>query len=116
MTEYEVARLLDAATLVQVRIHTGRSHQIRMHFAEAGHPILADALYGGRRRERKLPVDSAVRRAAEAIGRQALHAQSLGFSHPTTGAKLIFRAPLPDDFLRALAQVELPADKGAEVD
>jgi 23S rRNA pseudouridine1911/1915/1917 synthase len=90
------------ATLAEVTLHTGRTHQIRVHLAEAGHPLLADAVYGGTRREARLPKESRARRAAEAIGRQALHAARLSFEHPRTGRRLSFEAPLPGDFQAAL--------------
>jgi 23S rRNA pseudouridine1911/1915/1917 synthase len=91
------------ATLAEVTLHTGRTHQIRVHLAEAGHPLLADAVYGGTRREARLPADARARRAAQAIGRQALHAARIAFEHPRTGKRLVFEAPLPDDFRAALA-------------
>ncbi len=91
-----------AATLVEVSLHTGRTHQIRVHLFEHGHPLLADATYGGTRREARLPVDDPVRRAAAAIGRQALHAWKLGFEHPATGKVLSIEAPVPEDFEAAL--------------
>jgi 23S rRNA pseudouridine1911/1915/1917 synthase len=91
------------ASLAEIALHTGRTHQIRVHLAEAGHPLLADATYGGTRREARLPADSPVRRAAEAIGRQALHAARLAFDHPRTGRRMTVEAPLPADFRRALA-------------
>jgi 23S rRNA pseudouridine1911/1915/1917 synthase len=91
------------ASLAEVRLDTGRTHQIRVHLGEAGHPLVADALYGGTRREARLAPGHPVRRAAEAIGRQALHAARLAFDHPRTGARLVVEAPLPQDFERALA-------------
>ena len=91
-----------AATLAEVTLHTGRTHQIRVHLAEAGHPLLADAVYGGTRREARLPPDAPARRAARAIGRQALHAWRLAFDHPRTGRRVAVEAPLPDDFRAAL--------------
>jgi 23S rRNA pseudouridine1911/1915/1917 synthase len=90
------------ATLAEVTLHTGRTHQIRVHLAEAGHPLVADAVYGGTRREARLPPESPARRAAQAIGRQALHASRLAFDHPRTGRRVAFEAPLPDDFRAAL--------------
>ncbi|HEX9052858.1 MAG TPA: RluA family pseudouridine synthase [Anaeromyxobacter sp.] len=96
-------RFGDAASLVEVTLHTGRTHQIRVHLAEAGHPLLGDATYGGTRREARLPAESPARRAAEAIGRQALHASRLAFDHPRTGRRVAFEAPLPADFRRAVA-------------
>jgi 23S rRNA pseudouridine1911/1915/1917 synthase len=92
-----------AATLAAVTLHTGRTHQIREHLSEAGHPLLADAVYGGTRREARLPVEDPVRRAAAAVGRQALHAARLAFDHPRTGRRVVFEAPIPADLARALA-------------
>jgi 23S rRNA pseudouridine1911/1915/1917 synthase len=96
-----VERFGKDATLAEVRLETGRTHQIRVHLAEAGHPLLADAAYGGARREARAPGGAAAR-AAAAIGRQALHAWRLAFDHPRTGKRLSFEAPLPADFRRAL--------------
>jgi 23S rRNA pseudouridine1911/1915/1917 synthase len=93
----------EAATLAEVRLHTGRTHQIRVHLAEAGHPLLADATYGGTRREARLPAAHPARRAAAAIGRQALHAWRLAFVHPRTGRRVSFEAPVPADLEAALA-------------
>jgi len=102
ITEWQVEEELAGAALVRIALHTGRTHQIRVHFSESGYPLLADALYGGRRREARLPGDAPLRRAAEAIGRQALHALRLEVAHPSTGLQLAFEAPLPLDFERAL--------------
>ncbi len=103
LTEWRVReRFGDAATLAEVTLHTGRTHQIRVHLAENGHPLLGDATYGGARREARLAADHPARRAAEAIGRQALHAWRLAFDHPGTGMRLRFEAPVPEDLRRAL--------------
>jgi 23S rRNA pseudouridine1911/1915/1917 synthase len=103
VTEWHVVeRFGDRASLAEVRIHTGRTHQIRVHLAEAGHPVLADASYGGSRREARLPPRDPVRRAAEAIGRQALHAWRLAFRHPRTDRLRRFEASLPEDLRAAL--------------
>ena len=103
ITEWAVVeRFGAAATLAEVLLHTGRTHQIRVHLSEAGHPLLADALYGGTRREARAPEGLAAR-AAAAIGRQALHAARLAFDHPRTGKRLRLEAPLPADFRSALA-------------
>jgi 23S rRNA pseudouridine1911/1915/1917 synthase len=91
------------AALLEVALETGRTHQIRVHLSEAGHPLLADASYGGRRREARLGEDDPVRRAAEAVGRQALHAWRIAFDHPRTGRRVRVEAPLPEDLRRALA-------------
>ncbi|MEY4576438.1 MAG: hypothetical protein RL701_1141 [Pseudomonadota bacterium] len=97
VTHVRVLEPLHEATLVECRLETGRTHQIRVHLSEAGHALLADTLYGKPAREERL------REASEAIGRQALHARTLGFQHPVTGEALLFEAPPPADFLRALA-------------
>jgi 23S rRNA pseudouridine1911/1915/1917 synthase len=96
-------RFGETAALLEVDLETGRTHQIRVHFAEAGHPLLADRVYGGQRREARLEEDDPVRLAAAAIGRQALHAWRLAFSHPRSGKALRFEAPIPRDLKAALA-------------
>ncbi len=104
VTEWRVReRFGEAATLAEVALHTGRTHQIRVHLAEHGHPLLADPVYGGTRREARLPPGHPARRAAEVIGRQALHARRIAFDHPRTGERLEIEAPVPEDFRRALA-------------
>ena len=105
VTRWGVLGRGSGASLVQVELLTGRTHQIRAHFADAGFPLLADALYGGRKREARLQPDAALRRASAAIGRQALHAAVLGFQHPRTGALVRCEAPLPGDFRAALAEL-----------
>jgi len=88
-------------TRVQCHLETGRTHQIRVHMAHIGHPLVADAVYasGYATKIRRLPED--VAGPVLALGRQALHAAELGFEHPTTGEEMLFEAPLPDD-LQAL--------------
>ncbi|QEW21520.1 Ribosomal large subunit pseudouridine synthase D [Marinibacterium anthonyi] len=89
--------------LVECRLETGRTHQIRVHMAHAGHGLIGDPVYGG---SRKMPGKALSDAAAEAVrgfDRQALHAAVLGFVHPVTGADLRFEAPLPEDFAQLLA-------------
>jgi len=102
VTTWRVHRAFPGATLAEVTLHTGRTHQIRVHLAEHGHPLLADGVYGGTRREARLPPGDPVRRAAEAVGRQALHAWRLAFDHPRTGERLALEAPVPADLAAAL--------------
>lgn len=93
-----------AVTLVDCWLETGRTHQIRVHMGYAGHGLLGDATYGGKRR---LPVKAFPGAAAAAVAefpRQALHAATLGFVHPVTGEAIAFEAPLPAD-MRALIEV-----------
>ena len=80
------------AALVSIRLETGRTHQIRLHFAAAGHPVLGDRVY--RRSEVAPPVEAP---------RQMLHARRLGFLHPRSGAPVAAVSPLPDDFTHAIA-------------
>lgn len=87
-------------SLVRVRIATGRTHQIRVHLSEAGHPVVGDALYGGVRR--KLPPRLA---PLARLDRPFLHAARLEFTHPATGERLSFAAPLPADLSEMVARV-----------
>ena len=98
VTHVRVLEGLGGATLVACTLETGRTHQIRVHLAERMRtPILGDPLYG------KRPKDPFLAEVAAQLGRQALHARRLGFTHPVTGDRLSFEAPAPPDFARALA-------------
>jgi 23S rRNA pseudouridine1911/1915/1917 synthase len=97
ITVYRVRELFEGAALVELDLLTGRTHQIRVHLAELGHPLLCDALYGAGRKGK-----GSVARAQEGLGRQALHAWRLAFEHPRTGKRLTLEAPLPPDFEAAL--------------
>jgi 23S rRNA pseudouridine1911/1915/1917 synthase len=107
VTHVRVLERLPGASYVECTLQTGRTHQIRMHLSEAGHPLLADTLYGRAPREEQL------QSAALAIGRQALHARVLGFVHPTTGEPMRFEAEPPADFARALALLRSPDAQSA---
>lgn len=87
-THYETIKANDRLSFIRLRLETGRTHQIRVHMAHCGHPLLGDELYGGRR---------------DIIGRQALHAFRLSFIHPMTGEKLVITAPLPEDMNRIVS-------------
>jgi len=90
-TRYRIVERFRAHTLIEVTLVTGRTHQIRVHFAHLGHPVVGDPVYGGRR-------------PSPGIARQALHAWRLEFSHPVSGQVLRFEAPPPADFAAAVAR------------
>ena len=85
-THYAVEELLQDAALARIRIETGRTHQIRVHMAHLGHPVLGDTVYGSRRVPDALRAD-----------RQMLHAHRLRLNHPVTGERLDLVAPIPPD-------------------
>jgi len=91
-TEYRVIERFDDHTLVEARPQTGRTHQIRVHFAFIGHPLAGDRVYGYRRQRLR-------------IERQFLHAQTISFHLPSTGEVVEFHSPLPDDLQRVLASL-----------
>ena len=98
ISNFEVIEYLKGATLVKVKILTGRTHQIRVHMAFTGHPLLGDVTYGGKRLEKK--------------AEHFLHSHRLALKHPVTGKELEFIAPIPDRFTHMLTQLrqEAPAD------
>ncbi len=97
VTHWRVVEALGAATRMEAELETGRTHQVRVHFAAMGCPLLGDLTYG------RPPRDLDVRAIGQALGRQALHARTLGFHHPATGQWLEFESPPPPDFMAALA-------------
>jgi len=94
-----VERFGDRAALVECRLETGRTHQIRVHLAEHGSPVLGDPVYGRR------PRDEALAALAKRVGRQLLHAAVLAFRHPITGEALRLETPMPADMRRAVEEL-----------
>ncbi|HZJ54706.1 MAG TPA: RluA family pseudouridine synthase [Myxococcaceae bacterium] len=97
VTTWRVRKLLHGVALLEVGLETGRTHQIRVHLSEMGHPLLGDTLYGGTRKG-----DARVKAAQARLGRQALHAWKLVFPHPRTGKPVRCEAPLPPDLREAI--------------
>lgn len=96
-THYTVVGRFAAASLLECRLETGRTHQIRVHMAHLGHPLVGDPVYGIRRK---------LAGVAGAFPRQALHAFRLGLQHPESGAEMHWEIPLPDDFAALLSGLE----------
>lgn len=100
VTHVTATRALRGATLCEVRLETGKTHQIRIHLAEAGHPLVGERVY--------VRDHEAAGRTLLTAGRLMLHAATLGFAHPITGARVALSSPLPPDFLAVLRRLELP--------
>ena len=114
VTRYRVERHfgagISAAALIECRLLTGRTHQIRVHLAHIGHPLIGDPAYGARAGRRRAHFGTRAGAEVAAIAefpRQALHARLLGFVHPVTGERLSFDSPLPSDMAGLLANLEL---------
>ena len=90
-TDYKVLRASEQGSLIECKLHSGRTHQIRVHLHHLGHPVLGDRIYGRKSK----------------FSRQMLHAWKLGFIHPRTGERKMFEALLPNDFLEAMKAVGL---------
>jgi 23S rRNA pseudouridine1911/1915/1917 synthase len=112
VTRYEVLETFTAggaepvASLLRLVLETGRTHQVRVHLAHIGRPLLGDMTYGAgfKASARRLP--PAAQAALAALGRQALHAAELAFVHPVTGRRLAFESPLPDDMAALVAALK----------
>jgi len=105
VTGYEVLEEFEYLSLVKCKLKTGRTHQIRVHMHHIGHPVFGDPTYGGRRissggtdKKKKEEVE----RLLKVLNRQALHAKTIGFIHPSTGKKMKFESELPEDMKEAL--------------
>jgi 23S rRNA pseudouridine1911/1915/1917 synthase len=97
VTHYRIEKRFRAHTLVRVHLETGRTHQIRVHMEHIGYPIVGDALYGGGRKRFPKGASPELREALEKFPRQALHAAKLTLTHPKSGKRVSFEAPLPAD-------------------
>jgi 23S rRNA pseudouridine1911/1915/1917 synthase len=94
LTRWKVLERFGAFTLLEAKIETGRTHQIRVHLSALGHPVVGDSVYGGSKR---IVESTALRATLKKLSRQALHAGRLSFAHPITGKGMTFESPLPED-------------------
>jgi 23S rRNA pseudouridine1911/1915/1917 synthase len=101
VTQWTVIRKFGNATLIRVKLGTGRTHQIRVHFASIGHPVLGDRTYG-----KKSELEMKGRRKI-LFPRQMLHAELLGFIHPVTGQYMEFSSPLPEDMVEKIEELQI---------
>jgi len=108
VTRYRVERHFGQGlvSLLTCRLLTGRTHQIRVHLSDAGHPLLGDPLYGRAGPQRQGALNAAAKAALLQLGRQALHAKTLGFRHPSSGKALEFESPLPRDINDLISSLE----------
>ncbi|MDX9903591.1 MAG: RluA family pseudouridine synthase [Bacteroidales bacterium] len=107
VTHYKIIEPLGYVSLIECRLETGRTHQIRVHMAWKGHPLFNDSEYGGDRILKGTTFtkyQQYVRNCFALLPRQALHAQTLSFDHPVSGKRLSFESPLPDDMTAVLAK------------
>jgi 23S rRNA pseudouridine1911/1915/1917 synthase len=110
VTNFRIEERFRAHTLLRVRLETGRTHQIRVHLAQVGLPLVGDPVYGGRRR--LIAGEAAGLNALlQSFKRQALHAQRLTLAHPRSGDERVFEAPLPADFEPLLAALRREASE-----
>lgn len=107
VTHYRVLTRFPAHSFLALRLETGRTHQIRVHMAHVGHPLVGDPLYAGGGRY-PAGASAGTRAALDAFRRQALHASHLQFRHPVSGEPIACRAPLPADLLALLAALGSP--------
>ena len=104
VTHFRVIEKFRAYTHLRLKLESGRTHQIRVHMSHIKHPLVGDNLYGGRPRLPKHASDKFID-TLRGFTRQALHAAQLSLTHPVSGEALIFKAPLPQDFVELLIQV-----------
>ena len=113
MTLWKVRERYGTATLLDVEIKTGRTHQIRVHLSDRGYPVIGDALYGNPSKLQMIK-NAALKAGIKAFPRQALHAAMLSFLHPQSNDRVVFTAPLPEEMenLLKLFRAAAPSSSG----
>jgi 23S rRNA pseudouridine1911/1915/1917 synthase len=111
VTHWRLIDALGSASLVACRLETGRTHQIRVHMASIGHPILGDPVYGAGYKTKASQLSDGAKEALAALGPQALHAAALGFEHPISGERLRFERPPPQDYSRLIEALRAQRDR-----
>ena len=104
ITYWKVRERYGLATMLEVKIKTGRTHQIRVHLSDRGYPVVGDAVYGNASKIRSI-ADAVLKAQFKALNRQALHAARLSFTHPESGEKVVFEAAMPEDMAGLCAQL-----------
>lgn len=105
VTHWQAMGRYQGLTLMRIKLETGRTHQIRVHLSEAGYPLIGDPVYGGSGRLASIH-DPQLQKLIKELGRQALHAKTLGFIHPTSGEYLEFDSELPEEIRRITDYLE----------
>lgn len=105
ITYWKVKERYGLATLLEVEIKTGRTHQIRVHLSDRGYPVVGDAVYGNASKIRSI-TDAVLKAQFKVLNRQALHAARLSFTHPQGGEKVVFEAAMPEDMAGLCAQLK----------
>ncbi|HEY8214196.1 MAG TPA: RluA family pseudouridine synthase [Methylocystis sp.] len=112
ITHWEKVEDYGVASLLRCQLETGRTHQIRVHLAHIGHPLIGDKTYGAGFKTKVAKLTPHAREAVEHLGRQALHAATLGFEHPITGEEMLFESELPEDLAKLREALESAKKSG----